>query len=221
MARDFHQKHTVALGKLIKLKFSHCSFKQWENGIATTAKTLSVKAKCFKQSLEQWKRFPKTFENDEKVEAGVESSPTSFIFPLHIMARFEQCDHTLKRKVYQIDWNFSKESISTTCWPSPASSPSPEDCQSCLPSPGSSSPPSSTPQTPSSPSSNCSNFSGTCTPCNSSKVHETDNHGVDNLFFSQECPWGTCRFPPKISSNISSSSLPETFNTTGFCSNIR
>ena len=106
-----NRKHTVALGKVIKLKFYHCSFKQWENGIATTAKTLSVKAKCFKQSLEQWKRFPKTFENDEKVEAGVESSPISFIFPLHIMARFEQCDHTLKR----IERNFSKESISTTC----------------------------------------------------------------------------------------------------------
>ena len=125
------------------------------------------------------------------------------------------------RQIYQIDGNLFKESISTTCWPSPASSPSPEDCQSCLPSPGSSSPPSSTPQTPSSPSSNCSNFSGTCTPCNSSKVHETENHWVDDYFFVQECPWGTCRFPPKISSNISSSSLPETFNTTGFCSNIR
>ena len=45
--------------------------------------------------------------------------------------------------------------------------------------------------------------------------------GLTIFFFAQECPWGTCRFPPKISSNISSSSLPETFNTTGFCSNIR
>ena len=175
--------------------------------------------------LNNGRDFLKLLRMMKKLKLALSLLPLASSFPSTSWPGF----NTL-RQIYQIDGNLSKESISTTCWPSPASSPSPEDCQSCLPSPGSSSPPSSTPQTPSSLSSNCSNFSGTCTPCNSSKVQctmylvhedETDNHGVGNLFFSQECPWGTCRFPPKISSNISSSSLPETFNTTGFCSNIR
>lgn len=46
---------------------------------------------------------------------------------------------------------------------------------------------------------------------------------IEPGYFLQECTWGSCRFPLRNSSNISnsSSSLHETFNATGFCSNIR